>query len=102
MVKVSKKATEWLNENRDGASNIVARELSSTKKEVLPFEAGRLTMGLEITPQTISRSMDRMRFTTDIDRRVVQDVINYMAQLGYIKGAIRARDVLCMSFLSNE
>jgi len=102
LVKVSKKATEWLNENRDSASNIVARILSGTKKKVLPFEAGRLTMGLEITPQIISRSMDRMSFTTDIDQRVVQDVINYMTQLGYIKGAIRAQDVLYMNFLSNE
>ena len=102
LVNLSKKATEWLNQNRNSASIIVARQLSSTKKAVLPSKADKLTMGLDITPQIISRSMDRMVFTIDLDQRVVQDVINYMTQLGYIKGGIRAQDILDMSFLHDK
>ena len=102
LVAVSKRATKWLNQNRHSASIIVARQLSSTKREVLPSKAGKLTVGFDITPQTISRSMDRMVFTTDLDQRVVEDMINYMTQLGYIRGAIKARDIVDMSFLHVE
>ena len=102
LVSVSKRATRWLNENRASASIIVARQLSSAKREVLPSEAGKLAAGFDITPQTISRSMDRMVFTTDLDQQVIRDMISYMTHLGYITGSIRAEDILDMSFLHVE
>ncbi len=102
LVAVSKRATKWLNQNRHNASIIVARQLSSARREVLPSEAGKLTTALDITPQTISRSMGRMVFTTDVDQRVVENMINYMTQLGYIRGAIKARDIVDMGFLHVE
>jgi hypothetical protein len=46
--------------------------------------------------------MNRMVFTTDLDQRVVEDMINYMTQLGYIRGAIKARDIVDMGFLHVE
>jgi NitT/TauT family transport system substrate-binding protein len=98
LVAVTKKATRWLNRNRKNASIIVARQLSGAKREVLPYRAGKL----EITSRIVSRSMDRMVFTTDLDERVVENVINYMIQLGYIKGSIKAHDILDMSFLHDE
>jgi NitT/TauT family transport system substrate-binding protein len=102
LVSVTKRATKWLNENRASASIIVARQLSSAKGEVLPSEAGKLTTALDITPQTISRSMDRMVFTTDLDQRVIEDMIHYMTQLGYIRGVIKAQDIVDMGFLHVE
>jgi NitT/TauT family transport system substrate-binding protein len=102
LVAVSKRATKWLNQERHSASIIVARQLSSTKKEVLPSKAGKLITTLDITPQTIFRSMDRMTFTTDLDQQVIRDIISYMTELGYIKGAIKARDIVDMSFLYVE
>ena len=102
LVKLTRKATAWINQNRDSTSTIVARQLSCFKKKVLPAKAGRLTMGLEITPQIISRSMERMIFTTDIDPRVVQDTINYMAQLGYIREGFEAKEILDLRFLNDK
>jgi len=102
LVAVSKRATEWLNQNRHSASIIVARQLSSAKRELLPSKAGKLTTALDITSQTISRSMDRMVFTTDLDQQVIRDMISYMTQLGYIRGAIKAQDIVDMSFLHVE
>jgi NitT/TauT family transport system substrate-binding protein len=102
LVSVSKRATRWLNENRASASIIVARQLSRAKGEVLPSEEGKLAAGFDITPQTISRSMDRMVFTTDLDQQVIRDMISYMAHLGYIRGSITAEDILDMSFVHVE
>ncbi len=102
LVKLTRKSTAWINQNRDSASTIVAGQLSCAKKNVLPAKAGKLTMGLDITPQIISRSMERMIFTTDIDPRVVQDTINYLAQLGYIKKGFEANDILDLRFANDE
>jgi ABC-type nitrate/sulfonate/bicarbonate transport systems, periplasmic components len=102
LVKLTGKSTAWINQNRYSASAIVARQLSCAKKKVLPAKAGRLTMGLEITPQIISRSMERMIFTTDIDPRVVQDMINYMERLGYIKKGFEAKKMLDLRFLNDK
>ena len=102
LVNLTGKSTKWINQNKDSASTVVARQLSCAKKEVLPARAGRLTMGLEITPQIISRSMERMIFTTDIDLRVVQDMINYIARLGYIKKGFEAKEMLDLRFLHDK
>ena len=102
LVSVSKRATRWLNENRNSASIIVARQLSGTKREVLPSKGDKLTTAFDITPQIISRSMDRMVFTTDLDQRVVKDMINYITQLGYVKPGIKVQDILDMSFLHED
>ena len=102
LVKLTGKSTTWINRNKDSASAIVTRQLSCAKKKVLPARAGRLTMGLEITPQIISRSMERMIFTTGIDPRVVQDMINYMGRLGYIKKGFEANEMLDLRFLNDK
>jgi NitT/TauT family transport system substrate-binding protein len=102
LVKLTEKSTVWINQNKDSASTIVAGQLSCTKNKVLPAKTGKLTMGLEITPQIISRSMERMIFTTDINPPVVQDTINYMAQLGYIKKSFEAKDILDLRFTHDK
>jgi NitT/TauT family transport system substrate-binding protein len=102
LVAVTKRATKWINEYRDRASVIVARHLSGTKSEVLPAEAGKLAINLAITSHLIFRSMDRMVFTTDLNPNVVQDVIDYMLRLGYIKEGINAQDIIDTSFLHHD
>jgi NitT/TauT family transport system substrate-binding protein len=102
LVKLTQKSTVWINQNKDGASTIVAEQLSCTKEKVLPAKAGKLTIGLEITPLIISRSMERMIFTTDIDPPVVQDTINYMAHLGYIKKSFEAGNILDLRFARDQ
>ena len=64
----------------------------------LAKEAG-LTANSEITPEVISRSMDRVEYATNINPRIVQDMIDYMVGLGYIKKGIKAADILDLRYL---
>jgi len=43
--------------------------------------------------------MNRLEYTTDIDPVVVQEAIDYVAQLGYIKSSFKAGDILDLSFI---
>jgi NitT/TauT family transport system substrate-binding protein len=43
--------------------------------------------------------MNRLEYTTDIDLAVVQDAIDYVARLGYIKSSFKAGDILDLSFI---
>lgn len=45
------------------------------------------------------RSMGRLEYTTAVDPGVVQDVIDYMAELGYIRSRFEAKDILDLGFL---
>ena len=54
---------------------------------------------IEITPEVLLRSMNRLEYTTDIDPAVVQETINYIVHLGYIKNSFEAGDILDLSFI---
>ncbi|MEA2038578.1 MAG: ABC transporter substrate-binding protein [Thermodesulfobacteriota bacterium] len=102
LVKVTKKATDWIRQNPDSAAGIVARHLSCARKRLMPTRAGMLDTNLHITPQTISRSMKRMVITTDLEPDVVQDMIDYMVSLGYIRAGFKAGHVLYLNYLYDE
>ena len=80
LVRVTQKATNWVNENPDSASIILADVLDTT-------------------PEVIQRSMNRLNYTTEINRESVQEMIDYMAKLGYIDEGIKAEDILDTRFL---
>ena len=80
LVRVTQKATDWVNENPDRTSLILANVLD-TKTEV------------------INKSMSRLNYTTDIDAESVQETIDYMAKLGYIEEGLKAEDILDTRFL---
>ncbi len=80
MVRVTQKATNWINENPDDAARILARKLDTQLS-------------------VIRKSMQRLDYTTDIDARSVQEMIDYMAKLGYIQKGITAQDMLDTRFL---
>ena len=83
LVRVTRKATNWVNENPDNASIILAN-LLDTK------------------PEIINKSMSRLNYTTDIDAESVQEMIDYMVKLGYIQEGIKAEDILDTRFLQEE
>ncbi|RJS79278.1 hypothetical protein CW713_08575 [Methanophagales archaeon] len=80
LVRVTQKATNWVNENPDRTSIILAN-LLDTK------------------PEVINRSMSRLNYTTDIDAESVQETIDYMAKSGYIEKGLKAEDILDTMFL---
>ena len=102
LVKVSQKATNWENQHPDEAAEVMARQLRATDQEILPSEAAELAAKLEITPQVLLRSMARLEYTTAIDTKVVQDTIDYLVELGYIKSSFKAEDILDLRFLEGE
>jgi len=103
LVKVTQRATQYIHEHPEDAAAIVAGELTVVGKEVLPLEIGEVAAQLEITPEAILRSLTtKMECTTHIDPKVVQDTIDYLAELGYIRSSFKAEDILDLRFLEGE
>jgi NitT/TauT family transport system substrate-binding protein len=99
LVNVSQRATDWLNEHPAEAAEVVAGQLQATGGET---EANEVITSLEITPKVLLRSMERLEYTTDIDPDIVQDTIDYIASLGYIKNSFNAADILDLTFLEGQ
>ncbi len=99
LVKVSQRATDWANQNPDEAAEVVAKQLRAAGGNIFPAEAAEVNANLEITPQVLLRSMGRLDYTTDIDPEVVQDTIDYLARLGYIKDSFDAAEILDLRFI---
>lgn len=99
LVKVTQRGTRYIHEHPEDAATIVAGELTVAGKEVLPLKIGKLTAELEITPEAILKSLTtKMECTTDVDPAMVQEAIDYLAKLGYIK-SFAAEDILDLRFL---
>ncbi len=81
LVRVTEKATDWINEHPEDVTNILAKELDTSQ-------------------ETINKSMSRLNYTTEIDPESVQEIIDYMVKLGYIETRIEADDILDTRFLS--
>jgi len=99
LVKISQKATDWINQHPQEAAEIVARQLQEAGGSLFPVEIADVAVKTEITPEVLLRSMNRLEYTTDIDPAVVQEAIDYVARLGYIKSSFKAEDILDLSFI---
>ena len=99
LVKVTHKATDWIIKNQTEAASVVARQLSITGEKVFPLKATKRTANPEISPQILLRSMARLEYSTGVDPDMVQETIDYLAHLGYIKQSFRADDILDLRFL---
>jgi NitT/TauT family transport system substrate-binding protein len=101
LVAVSQKATDWGNLNPDEAAEVVAGQMSAVGSNLFPVEIADVVSKLEITPAVMLRSMARLDYTTEINPQEVQDTIDYVATLGYIKSSFNADDILDLSFLED-
>jgi len=102
LIKVSQRATDWGNQHPDEAAEVVARQLQAAGGKIFPAKAAEVAAELEITPEVLLRSMNRLEYATDIDPIVVQGTIDYIAELGYIKEGLRAEDILDLRYLKGE
>jgi len=102
LVKVSRRATDWSNQHPDEAAEVMARQLSSVGESIFPTQVAEVAAKLGITTRVLLRSMGRMQYTTAIDPEVVQETIDYLAELGYIKNSFDAKDILDLRFLKGE
>lgn len=99
LVKISQKATDWINQHPQEAAKIVTRQLQEVGGNLFPVEIADVATRAKITPEVLLRSMNRLEYTTDIDLAVIQDAIDYVAHLGYIKSSFKAEDILDLSFI---
>lgn len=99
LVEVTKRATEWSNQHPQEAAEVMARQLQAASGEVFPAEVAGVVGKLEITPEVLLRSMSRLEYTTDIDPEVIQETIDYLVELGYIKKSFSAEDILDLRYL---
>jgi len=98
LVKVSQEATEWINQHPDEAAKIITDELQIAEEDIFPLKLTEIINKLKITPKVIRRSMDRLDYTISIDPRVIQDTIEYLAELGYIRKGFKAEEILDLRF----
>jgi NitT/TauT family transport system substrate-binding protein len=99
LIKATQRATDWANERPDEAAAIMARQMSVTGKQIDPLKTANVAARFEITPQVFLRSMARMDYTTAISTIEVQQTIDYLYHLGYIKKAFSAKHILDLRFL---
>jgi len=99
LLKVCQRATRWINEHPDEAAELVARRLQVTGEKVFPLDKALMADQFTITRQDMTRSMNRLFYTTAIDPKVIQNTIDYLLALGYIKKEMRAEDILDLRFL---
>jgi len=99
LVRVSKRASDWTNQHPQEAAEVVARQLQAAGGSLFPVKVADIATKIEITPEVLLRSMNRLEYTTDIDPAVVQETINYIVHLGYIKNSFKAGDILDLSFI---
>jgi NitT/TauT family transport system substrate-binding protein len=99
LVIVSKRATNWANQYREEAAEVVARQLQKAGGSLFPVEDADLVSKIEITLKVLLKSMNRLEYTIDINPLIIQETINYVANLGYIKSSFQAEDILDLSFI---
>jgi NitT/TauT family transport system substrate-binding protein len=102
LVKVTQKATDWLNKHPDEAAEIMARQLGAVGSNLFPAGIADVVAKLDITPAVMLRSMGRLDYTTAIDPAEVQATIDYITGLGYIKTSFNAEDILDLTFLEGK
>jgi NitT/TauT family transport system substrate-binding protein len=98
LVKVSQKATDWINQQPVEAAGAVSRQLNAAGGSIFPADVAQVATSLEINPEVLLRSMDRMEYTTEINPEVVQATIDYIAGLGYIRDSFSAGEILDLRF----
>lgn len=100
LVKITKKGIDFINERPDEASVIAANALAVAGKKVLPLKISKIASKLEIRPEDIKKSlMEKMINTPEINAAAVQEEIDYLYKLGYIKKKFKAEEILDLKFL---
>lgn len=101
LVKVTRRATDWINQNPENAAEIVAQQLSLDGEFTLPTQIKDIDMSMiEFRNDTLFRSMNRLNYSMDIDLSIVQESINYLVKLGYIVNTFNADEILDLRFLN--
>lgn len=100
LVKVTKKATQFINRYPEKAAEIIAGELQVAGGKIFPIKAIDTASKLMITPSSILKSLtEKMINTTDINPEEIQKTINTCVKMEYIKKSFKAKDFINLRFL---
>ena len=100
LVRVTVRATQFINEHPQEAARIVAGGLQVTEEKIFPIKAIDAASKLVITPSPILKSLTtRLVNTTDINPREIQKAIDTCVELEYIKESFEAEDFIDLRFL---
>lgn len=102
LVRVSQRATDWANEHPEEAAEVMARQLQVAGTDIMPEALGDSAGSLDITAGALLRSMERLDYTLSIDPEIVQQTIDYLAELGYITTSFDASEILDLRYLDVE
>jgi len=95
LVKVTERATQFINSHPEEAAEIVAGELQIAGKKIFPVKAIDVVSKLVITPRQILKSLTvRLVNTTDIDPKQIQKAIDTCVELEYIKEPFKAENFI--------
>ena len=100
LVKVTKRATQFINGHPEEAAEIVYEGLQVSGEKIFPVKAIATTSKLVITRSPILKSLTiRLINTIDIDLREIQDAIDTCVGLEYIKESFNAEDFTDLRFI---
>jgi NitT/TauT family transport system substrate-binding protein len=102
LVAVTQRATAWVNDHPEETAKIMAEQLQAAGEKVFPLKEAQSAVSLEATPELISRSMARIEYSTDISPAIVQEMIDFMVELGYINEGMKAADILDLGYFQNQ
>ncbi len=102
LVRITVKATAWINQHKEEAASVMAAQLRMSGDKVFPIEAAQAAAKLDISSTVVRRSMGRLEYTTDIDPKTVQESIDFAVGQGYIRTSINAGDILDLRFLNEK
>jgi len=89
LIRITRRGIDYIKNNPEDAARIVAHELTITSLDVFPSEISGRLEELQITPEVIRRSLSKKMINTIlIDPKMIQETINYMAKLGYLRGGV--------------
>lgn len=94
LLEITSMATDYINENPSEAAGIVAGKLNAFPPVDLKELAGDDRGNFDVTSELISSSMANLEYTTQIEQDEIQEVIDFMLQLGYIKERFSAAELL--------
>ncbi len=95
MVSVTEQATRWIRANPEAAAGIVSGALQVTGDRIFPAKAAKAAGKLTVTPEAILSSLTgSMICTTTIDPLQVQQAVDYLCRLGYLRSRFDAADML--------
>ncbi|NLC51580.1 MAG: ABC transporter substrate-binding protein [Firmicutes bacterium] len=97
LYRITDRACRFINEHPREAAAIVADKLNVLKDTLEDIDLDQIAKGqdsLSATSAVIEQSMQNLDYTTAIDSDHIQQVINYVYELGYIKQAFPAEEII--------